>query len=133
MNVGQVLEVHLGWAAKGLGQRIGDMLQAEAKAAELRTFLETIYNGTGKKEDFASLSDDQVMEMASNLTNGVPFATPVFDGASEDEIRAMLKLAYPDDVAAAKGLTATRTQAQLYDGRTGEAFERVTTWATCTS
>jgi DNA-directed RNA polymerase subunit beta len=65
--------------------------------------------------------------MASNLTNGVPFATPVFDGASEDEIRAMLKLAYPDDVAAAKGLTATRTQAQLYDGRTGEAFERVTT------
>jgi DNA-directed RNA polymerase subunit beta len=127
MNVGQVLEVHLGWAAKGLGQRIGDMLQAEAKAAELRTFLETIYNGTGKKEDFASMSDDQVMEMASNLTNGVPFATPVFDGASEDEIRAMLKLAYPDDVAAAKGLTATRTQAQLYDGRTGEAFERVTT------
>jgi DNA-directed RNA polymerase subunit beta len=127
MNVGQVLEVHLGWAAKGLGQRIGDMLQAEAKAAEMRTFLETIYNGTGKKEDFASMSDDQVMEMASNLTNGVPFATPVFDGASEDEIRAMLKLAYPDDVAAAKGLTATRTQAQLYDGRTGEAFERVTT------
>ena len=127
MNVGQVLEVHLGWAGKGLGQRIGDMLQAEAKVAELRKFLEEIYNSTGKKEDFNKLSDDQVLEMASNLTTGVPFATPVFDGASEDEIRAMLKLAYPDDIAKSKGLTATRTQAQLYDGRTGDAFERVTT------
>jgi DNA-directed RNA polymerase subunit beta len=127
MNVGQVLEVHLGWAAKGLGQRIGDMLQAEARAAELRQFLETVYNGAGKKEDLSKLTDEQVLEMARNLQTGVPFATPVFDGASEDEIRAMLKLAYPDELAAAKGLTATRTQAQLYDGRTGDPFERKTT------
>ena len=127
MNVGQVLEVHLGWAAKGLGQRIGDMLQAEAKASEMRDLLETIYNQTGKKEGLAAMSDADLMEMAGNLQHGVPFATPVFDGASEDEIRAMLKLAYPDDIAAKKGLTATRTQAQLYDGRTGDAFERVTT------
>ena len=127
MNVGQVLEVHLGWAAKGLGQRIGDMLQAEAKVAELRKFLETVYNSAGKKETLAALSDAEVIEMAENLQTGVPFATPVFDGASEDEIRAMLKLAYPDDIAQLKGLTETRTQAQLYDGRTGDAFERKTT------
>jgi DNA-directed RNA polymerase subunit beta len=127
MNVGQVLEVHLGWAAKGLGQRIGDMLQEEAKAAELRQFLETVYNQAGKKETLSDLSDADVLEMADNLKNGVPFATPVFDGASEDEIRAMLKLAYPDDIATRKGLTETRTQAQLYDGRTGDAFERKTT------
>ncbi|MDP3925362.1 MAG: DNA-directed RNA polymerase subunit beta, partial [Hydrogenophaga sp.] len=127
MNVGQVLEVHLGWAAKGLGQRIGDMLQAEAKATELRAFLDTVYNQAGKKENLSDLSDADVVEMAQNLTSGVPFATPVFDGASEDEIRAMLKLAYPDDIAAKKGLTETRTQAQLYDGRTGDAFERKTT------
>jgi DNA-directed RNA polymerase subunit beta len=127
MNVGQVLEVHLGWAGKGIGQRIGNMLQAEAKAAELRTFLEELYNGTGRKEDLSKLSDAQVMEMAGNLTNGVPFATPVFDGAGEEEIRTMLKLAYPDDIAKTKGLTATRTQANLFDGRTGDAFERPTT------
>ncbi|MGV3727998.1 DNA-directed RNA polymerase subunit beta, partial [Hydrogenophaga sp.] len=127
MNVGQVLEVHLGWAAKGLGQRIGDMLQAEAKVAELRKFLESIYNQAGKKETLGALSDTEVLEMAENLQSGVPFATPVFDGASEDEIRAMLKLAYPDDIAQLKGLTETRTQAQLYDGRTGDAFERKTT------
>jgi DNA-directed RNA polymerase subunit beta len=65
MNVGQVLEVHLGWAAKGLGQRIGDMLQAEAKVAELRAFLEQLYNGSGRKEDLGQLSDDDVLEMAS--------------------------------------------------------------------
>jgi DNA-directed RNA polymerase subunit beta len=127
MNVGQVLEVHLGWAAKGIGQRIGDMLQAEAKVAEVRSYLEKIYNSSGRKEDFADVSDSQVIEMAGNLTTGLPFATPVFDGASEQEIRDMLQLAYPDDVAKAKGLTATRTQAQLYDGRTGDAFERTTT------
>ncbi|MDP2017311.1 DNA-directed RNA polymerase subunit beta, partial [Hydrogenophaga sp.] len=127
MNVGQVLEVHLGWAAKGLGQRIGDMLQAEAKISELRGFLDTIYNQAGKKESLGDMSDAEVVEMAENLTTGVPFATPVFDGASEDEIRTMLKLAYPDNIAEIKGLTATRTQAQLYDGRTGDAFERKTT------
>ena len=127
MNVGQVLEVHLGWAAKGIGQRIGDMLHAETKAAELRKFMDTLYNTSGRKEDMSKLNDAQVIEMATNLTGGATFATPVFDGASEDEIRAMLKLAYPDDLAKAKGLTATRTQAQLYDGRTGDAFDRTTT------
>ena len=127
MNVGQVLEVHLGWAAKGIGQRIGDMLQQEAKATELRKYLESIYNRSGHKEDFSAIGDKQMLEMAGNLAHGVPFATPVFDGASEEEIRAMLKIAYPDEVSTAKGLTATRTQANLFDGRSGEAFDRPTT------
>jgi DNA-directed RNA polymerase subunit beta len=117
----------LGWAGKGIGQRIGDMLQAEAKVAEVRHFMEQLYNTSGRKEELSKLSDAQVLEMAGNLSHGVPFATPVFDGASEDEIRSMLKLAYPDDIAKAKGLTATRTQANLFDGRTGDAFERPTT------
>jgi DNA-directed RNA polymerase subunit beta len=127
MNVGQVLEVHLGWAAKGIGQRIGDMLSKEAKAAEMREFMETLYNSTGHKEALKNLSDQEVLGMAHNLTTGIPFATPVFDGASEEDIRAMLKLAYPDAVALAKGLTSTRTQAHLFDGRTGDAFDRPTT------
>jgi DNA-directed RNA polymerase subunit beta len=127
MNIGQVLEVHLGWAGKGLGQRIGDMLQREAASTEIRGFLEQVYNSTGRKEDLAQLSDAEVQEMAKELTSGVPFASPVFDGATEKEIGDMLQLAYPDDVAKAKGLTATRTQAQLYDGRSGDAFERTTT------
>jgi DNA-directed RNA polymerase subunit beta len=127
MNIGQVLEVHLGWAGKGLGQRIGDMLQREAAATELRGFMEQIYNSTGRKEDLAGLSDGEIRAMAQELTTGVPFASPVFDGASEKEIMDMLQLAYPDDIAQAKGLTATRTQAQLFDGRSGDAFERKTT------
>ena len=128
MNVGQVLEVHLGWAGKGIGQRIGNMLQEQAKVAELRKFLDELYNKSGgKTERLDHLSDDEIVEMASNLSKGVPFATPVFDGAAEEEIRGMLKLAYPDDIAKAKGLTATRTQAVLHDGRTGEAFERPVT------
>ena len=127
MNVGQVLEVHLGWAAKGLGQRIGAMLQTESRVAELRRFFDELYNSSGRKETLDQLSDDEVIAMAANLQAGVPFATPVFDGASEEEIRAMLKLAYPDDIAALKGLTATRTQAYLRDGRSGDAFERPTT------
>jgi DNA-directed RNA polymerase subunit beta len=127
MNVGQVLEVHLGWAAKGLGHRIGDMIQQQAKAAELRGFLEQIYNQTGRHEAIAKLKDAQVQEMAANLASGVPFATPVFDGATEEDIMAMLQLAYPDDIANAKGLSQTRTQAQLFDGRTGDAFERPVT------
>jgi DNA-directed RNA polymerase subunit beta len=128
MNVGQVLEVHLGWAGKGIGQRIGDMLQAQTKVAELRRFLEELYNRSGgKSERIDELGDADVLEMAGNLAKGVPFATPVFDGASEDEIRAMLKIAYPEEIARAKGLTATRTQATLHDGRTGEAFERPVT------
>ena len=127
MNVGQVLEVHLGWAAKGIGMRIGDMLQEQTKILELRKFLEALYNGSGRKEDLSKLSDADVLEMADNLSKGATFATPVFDGASEEEIRGMLKLAYPDDIAKAKGLTATRTQANLFDGRSGDAFERPTT------
>ena len=127
MNIGQVLEVHLGWAGKGIGQRIGDMLQENAKAAEVRAYLEDVYNRSGRKETLANLSDDELLSMAKNLTGGMPFATPVFDGASEAEIRDMLKVAYPDDVAQAKGLTESRTQAWLHDGRTGERFERPTT------
>jgi DNA-directed RNA polymerase subunit beta len=128
MNVGQVLEVHLGWAGKGIGQRIGNLLQEQARVAELRKFFDELYNKSGgKSAQLDGMSDDNILEMAHNLQHGVPFATPVFDGASEDEIRAMLKLAYPDDIAAAKGLTATRTQATLHDGRTGEAFERPVT------
>src|SRR5687768_16298072 len=128
MNVGQVLEVHLGWAAKGIGHRIGAMLQEEAKVADLRKFLDELYNKSGgKTEKLDHLSDDEVIEMAGNLSKGVPFATPVFDGAAEEEIRGMLRLAYPDAIAKAKGLTDTRTQAVLHDGRTGEAFERPVT------
>jgi DNA-directed RNA polymerase subunit beta len=128
MNVGQVLEVHLGWAGKGIGQRIGNLLQEHAKVAELRKFLDELYNKSGgKTERLDHLSDAEIIEMSTNLSKGVPFATPVFDGAAEEEIRAMLQLAYPDDIAKAKGLTATRTQAQLYDGRTGDAFERPVT------
>jgi DNA-directed RNA polymerase subunit beta len=127
MNVGQVLEVHLGWAAKGIGNRIGEMLQKEAAAAEMRSFLEQIYNRSGKKEALAELSDAEVKEMAGQLAKGVPFATPVFDGASEAEIRGMLQEAFPEEVAKRKGLTATRTQAFLFDGRTGDQFERPVT------
>ncbi|HET7525616.1 MAG TPA: DNA-directed RNA polymerase subunit beta, partial [Burkholderiaceae bacterium] len=128
MNVGQVLEVHLGWAARGIGQRIGDMLQGEARVAELRQFLDQLYNRSGgKSETLERMSDSEVLEMADNLSHGVPFATPVFDGAAETEIRGMLHLAYPEDLAAKKGLTATRTQATLHDGRTGEPFERPVT------
>ena len=128
MNVGQVLEVHLGWAGKGIGQRLGNMLQSQAKVAELRQFLDGLYNKSGgKTERLEHLSDDDILEMSQNLAKGVPFATPVFDGASEEEIRAMLKLAYPDEIAKAKCLTATRTQATLHDGRTGDAFERPVT------
>jgi DNA-directed RNA polymerase subunit beta len=127
MNIGQVLEVHLGWAGKGLGQRIGDMLQQEARAAEIRTFMEEIYNSRGRKEDLTQLDDKEIVSMAQALTTGVPFATPVFDGASEQEIQDMLHLAYPEELAQRKGLTESRTQAYLYDGRTGDRFERPTT------
>jgi DNA-directed RNA polymerase subunit beta len=127
MNVGQILETHLGWAARGLGERIGNMLKAQAKAAEIRKLLGQIYNESGKVEDLDSLSDAEVLELAENLKKGVPFATPVFDGAHEDEIRRMLDLAYPADIAKEKGLTASKQQVALFDGRTGEAFERPVT------
>ncbi|MFJ4294340.1 DNA-directed RNA polymerase subunit beta [Cupriavidus sp. NPDC089707] len=127
MNVGQILETHLGWAARGLGERIGNMLKAQAKAAEVRNLLTQIYNESGKVEDLDSLSDSEVLELADNLKKGVPFATPVFDGAHEDEIRRMLDLAYPEGIAKEKGLTASKQQVTLFDGRTGEAFERPVT------
>ncbi len=117
MNVGQVLETHLGWAAKGLGERIGRMLEDQVKAAELREFLEKVYNTSGRKEDLSSFDDDQILELAGNLKDGVPMATPVFDGAGEEEIKHMLELA---------GLP-TNGQTTLYDGRTGEAFDRPVT------
>jgi len=129
MNVGQVLEVHLGWAAKGVGQRIGEMLRDErtAQAKSLRAYLEKVYNTTGTGARVSDLTDDEVVEMARNLKAGVPFATPVFDGATEEEISKMLELAYPDDVAKRMQLTDIRTQAWLFDGRTGEKFERAVT------
>jgi DNA-directed RNA polymerase subunit beta len=127
MNVGQVLEVHLGWAAKGLGLRIGEMMQRQAKAAELRSFLTTIYNESGKPEDIEAMSDDEIISLSENLKLGVPFATPVFDGAHEKEIHRMLDLAYPDEIATRLGMTPSKNQVTMYDGRTGEAFERPVT------
>ena len=129
MNVGQILETHLGWAAKGLGIRIGEMLKAQSKAADVRKMLDKIYNTNGKPVDLDALKDEEVIELASNLRNGVPFATPVFDGATEVEIRQMLDLAYPADDERTKklGFTPGKTQVTLYDGRTGDAFERPVT------
>ncbi|HBF49089.1 MAG TPA: DNA-directed RNA polymerase subunit beta, partial [Massilia sp.] len=127
MNVGQILETHLGWAAKGLGWRIGEMLAAQAKAQDLRTFLGKIYNETGRKEDLDNFSDEEILSLAHNLKNGVPFATPVFDGAHEEDIRRMLDLAFPDDIAAHLGMTPSKNQVTMHDGRTGEAFERKVT------
>ena len=121
MNIGQILEVHLGWAAKGLGRKIDEMLQAQAKVAELRKFLDQIYNHDnklhGQRVDLKQFSDEELLTLARNLTGGVPMATPVFDGAAEVEIKQMLELA---DLP-------TSGQAQLYDGRTGDAFERKVT------
>ena len=114
MNVGQVLETHLGWAAKGLGAKIGKMLEAKAAVTEIRSYLDKIYNSSGQSEDLDSFSDADIIEMAGNLVAGVPMASPVFDGASEDEIRHMLSLA---DLPLSG-------QTTLYDGLTGEAFER---------
>ena len=129
MNVGQILEVHLGWASRGLGLRIDEMLQAQAKAGEVRKFLDKVYNASGKAEDIKGLTDKEILEMAGNLTKGVPFATPVFDGASEEDIQSMLDLAYSDaDPRTQKlGFTPAKTQVQLYDGRSGEAFDRTVT------
>ncbi len=129
MNVGQILETHLGWAAKGLGLRIGEMLDRHVRVEEIRAFLDKVYNSSGKKEDLAGLSDEEILEMAENLRDGIPFATPVFDGANEDEIRAMLDLAYPDDDPRTQrlGFTSGKTQVRLYDGRSGEPFDRPVT------
>ena len=119
MNVGQVLETHLGRAAKGLGKKIDDMLRAQETVQKVRGFLETIYNrtGGGGTEDIKSLNDEEVLELAGNLVNGVPIATPVFDGANETEIKELLRLADLSDTG----------QSVLHDGRTGEAFDREVT------
>ncbi|MBT3091844.1 MAG: DNA-directed RNA polymerase subunit beta [Candidatus Thiodiazotropha endolucinida] len=117
MNVGQVLETHLGFAAKGVGRRIGALLDAQGKIVELRKFLEKVYNTSGKSEDIKSLNDDEVVAMCQNLRQGVPMATPVFDGAHESEVKHMLELA---------GLPESG-QCKLFDGRTGDPFEREVT------
>ena len=126
MNIGQILEVHLGWAAKGIGQRIDKMLAEQRKVGELRDFLNKLYNGSGKKEDLDSLSDDEIITLAENLRRGATFASPVFDGAKEQEIYEMLNLAYPseDPDIQKLGFNDTKTQITLYDGRSGEAFDR---------
>jgi DNA-directed RNA polymerase subunit beta len=117
MNVGQILECHLGWAAKGLGIKIGMMLEAQSNVKELRAFLDKIYNNSGKKEDLDSFSDDEIIELCRNLVGGVPMATPVFDGCSEEELRYMLRLAELPETG----------QTTVYDGRTGKSFERPVT------
>ncbi|SUB32098.1 DNA-directed RNA polymerase subunit beta [Neisseria gonorrhoeae] len=129
MNIGQILEVHLGWAAKGIGERIDRMLKERRKAGELREFLNKLYNGSGKKEDLDSLTDEEIIELASNLRKGASFASPVFDGAKESEIREMLNLAYPseDPEVEKLGFNDSKTQITLYDGRSGEAFDRKVT------
>jgi DNA-directed RNA polymerase subunit beta len=117
MNVGQVLEVHLGWAAKGLGQKIGRMLEAQAEIARLRGFLADIYGQGERKVDLDSLTDAEIVALCRNLQKGVPMATPVFDGADEQEIKAMLRLADLPETG----------QAELFDGRTGDSFDRPVT------
>ena len=118
MNVGQILETHLGMAAKGLGDKIDVMIKEQKKVAEIRKFLETIYNnGAGRIEDLKSFSDQDIVELAGNLVGGVPMATPVFDGAAEDSIKELLKLADMPESG----------QFTLYDGRTGESFDRPVT------
>jgi DNA-directed RNA polymerase subunit beta len=115
MNVGQVLETHLGWAAKGLGIKIAKMIDESSSVKNIRRFLETIYSvGLNQKSDLKDFTDDEVMTLASNLRGGVPMATPVFDGANESEIKEMLKLA---DLPVSG-------QTKLIDGRTGEFFDR---------
>jgi DNA-directed RNA polymerase subunit beta len=122
MNIGQILETHLGWAAKGLGEKIQRMLDDQRNVAELRKFLDQIYNHDKsergvQREDLKLLTDAEIVALSTNLTKGVPMATPVFDGAREDEIKAMLKLADLPESG----------QTTLFDGRTGEAFDRPVT------
>ncbi|UDG81846.1 DNA-directed RNA polymerase subunit beta [Candidatus Vallotia cooleyia] len=129
MNVGQILETHLGWAAKGLGWRIGEMLQTKKVTLlqDLRSLLVKVYNESGRPELIDEMSNDEIIELAQNLKEGVPFATPVFDGAHEKEISRMLDLGFPDEIAQQLGMTKSKNQVTLYDGRTGESFERPVT------
>ncbi|MHB8568742.1 MAG: DNA-directed RNA polymerase subunit beta [Metallibacterium sp.] len=121
MNIGQILEVHLGWAARGLGLRIGRMLDASEKVSKLRDFLDQIYNrdaaGAAHHINLKSFNDVEILQLAGNLRAGVPMATPVFDGADEAEIKSMLRLAELPESG----------QTTLFDGRTGEAFDREVT------
>ena len=116
MNVGQVLEVHLGWAAKGLGYKIGNLLDQHRidTVKKVRRMLNDIYNSYGKTEEIKSFSDDEILELANNLRAGVPMATPVFDGIKEEDIKSLLKMANLPESG----------QIKLFDGRTGEAFDR---------
>ena len=118
MNVGQVLETHLGWAAKGLGLKIGRMLEQQQAVGELRQFIGRVYNETGgQSEQTDTFTDHEIVTLAKNLSRGVPIATPVFDGAAESEIKRLLALA---DLPLSG-------QTYLHDGRTGERFERPVT------
>ncbi|MEC8331663.1 MAG: DNA-directed RNA polymerase subunit beta, partial [Pseudomonadota bacterium] len=118
MNVGQILETHLGAASKGLGEKIGKLLDAQAKLTELRKLVTDVYNKIGNRtEDIKSFSEEELCELAANLSSGVPMATPVFDGAAETEIKDMLALADMDESG----------QVTLFDGRTGDAFDRPVT------
>ncbi len=118
MNVGQILETHLGAASKGLGERIGKLLDAQKKVTEVRKLVTEVYNKIGQRtENIKSLKEEELFELAGNLRDGVPMATPVFDGAAESEIKEMLSLAGVDESG----------QVTLFDGRTGEAFDRQVT------
>ncbi len=118
MNVGQILETHLGAASKGLGEKIGKLLDAQVKVTELRKLVTDVYNKIGNRtEDIKSFSEEELGELAVNLRSGVPMATPVFDGAAETEIKDMLALADMDESG----------QVTLFDGRTGDAFDRPVT------
>ncbi len=117
MNVGQILETHLGWAAHGLGKKINEMLDMKREVIEMRNFLQEVYNRSGRKENLDEFSDTEIIAMANNLRGGVPMATGVFDGATETEIKGMLELAgLPED-----------GQTILYDGCTGDRFDRPVT------
>jgi DNA-directed RNA polymerase subunit beta len=119
MNVGQILETHLGWAAAGLGKKIGDMVNGsrDASIAQLRKQLREVYGEKGYKAEIADLDDERTVELAKNLSKGVPFASPVFDGAHEADIVDMLEMAGLDKSG----------QVTLVDGRTGEPFDRKVT------
>jgi DNA-directed RNA polymerase subunit beta len=118
MNVGQILETHLGMAARGLGVKIDTMLRQQRAISEIRAFLDEVYNkAAGRNEDLDSFSDDEIIELASNLRGGVPMATPVFDGAAEENIKDLLELA---DIPRSGQVT-------LFDGRSGDTFTRPVT------
>ncbi len=117
MNVGQILETHLGWAAKVLGLQIGHLLDENGNCSDLREFLETIYDQQGERQALVGMADEEVISLAQNLRSGVPAATPVFDGADEGEIKTLME----------RASLPRSGQVSLYDGRTGERFDRPVT------